>query len=133
MGFEAALLLAGFVTTTPVELDVRPPHHYALQLDVRSLHSLAPQLDDTELVELSIARSLSLSRNEPVLPATSIAFDSIAEMIELCDATAEGDWARQVDYELVAQRGPLTIAFNQHFIVRNISEAQFVASWMIEY
>lgn len=52
---------------------------------------------------------------------------------ELRDNTSEGEWSRQVDYELIAMHGRLALAVNHHFIVRNIGEAQAVASYTIEY
>jgi hypothetical protein len=53
--------------------------------------------------------------------------------LELRDNTMPGDWSRTEDYELAATRGPLTLSLNNHFIVRNIDEAQVVASYTIEY
>lgn len=53
--------------------------------------------------------------------------------VTLRDNTSEGERWRQVDYELVATRGRFTLAVNNHFIVRNIGEAQAVASFTIEY
>ena len=53
--------------------------------------------------------------------------------LELRDNSLPGEWARQEDYELVATRGRFSVAANNHFIVRNTSEAQVVASFAIEY
>jgi hypothetical protein len=58
---------------------------------------------------------------------------SIDPDLELRDNTASGDWSRAQDYELAATLGPFTFACNHHFILRNIGEAQVVASYTIEY
>jgi len=106
IGSFGPFVLAGFITmTAPVRLDVR-------------LRLAAPAID--------FSRELD---GETELPAKQIELDGI----ELRDATVDGDWARQVDYELAATRGPWSIAVNHHFVVRNMGEAQVVASFAIEY
>jgi hypothetical protein len=77
------------------------------------------------------------ARPEPTL-AFDFTLDELPERelevpITLRDNTSEGEWSRQVDYELVATHGRFTLAVNNHFIVRNIGEAQAVASYTIEY
>lgn len=87
---------------------------------------------------LGFVTVLQLVRPAPALEIDFVVDEPrVAEPIdlhlELRDNTSLGDWSRSEDFELAATRGPLTITFNNHFIVRNIHEAQVVASFAIEY
>lgn len=80
----------------------------------------AMHLDDKPLV-------LELRGEEP--PAKPL----LDLQLELRDNTMPGEWSRQVDYEIATTRGAFCLALNHHFIVRNMSEAQVVASYTIQY
>ena len=83
------------------------------------------QLDVTHIDEKPLV--LDVRRDEP--PAKPL-FDF---GIELRDNTTPGEWARQPDYEIATTRGAFGLAVNNHFIVRNIGEAQVIASATFEY
>ena len=108
MGHEGLLVLATVIrTSAPIELDTTPL-----------------RVDDSPL-PIDFSRAIDLDRE---LPAKQPEID-----LELRDNSVEGDWSRTEDFELVGTSGPWSIAVNNHFIVRNIGEAQLVASFAIEY
>jgi hypothetical protein len=112
MGHEGLLVLLSILRmSAPVELDTSSP---MLRLDPR--HAL----DDKPLA-FDVVRELPAKQSE------------IDLHLEWRDNTAEGDWARSEDWELNATHGRWSLALNNHFIVRNIGEAQAVASFTIEY
>jgi hypothetical protein len=81
---------------------------------------------------------LQLTKPEPALDIDFTVEEPRQEQpidlhLELRNNTTPGEWSRTEDYELAATLGPLTFACNNHFIVRNMDEAQVVASYTIEY
>jgi hypothetical protein len=130
MGHEGLLVLVTIIrASAPVTLDTTP-----LALDDKPLAvEFARSLDDKPLA-IEFARSLD---NKPLAIELSLALPAKQPELdlhfELRDNSAEGDWSRTEDFELVATNGRLSLALNNHFIVRNIREAQLVASFAIEY
>jgi hypothetical protein len=84
------------------------------------------------------ARPTRIEPSEPKL-AFGFSVDELREEqpidlhVELRDNTVDREWSRQEDFELAATFGRLTFVCNNHFIIRNMSEAQVVASYTIEY
>ena len=103
MGHEGLLVLISIVRTSA-----------PVQLDVR------PLLDDKSL-------AIDFTRE---LPVTQLELDL---HLELRDSSAEGDWARQEDFELAVTWSTFAIALNNHFLVRNTDDAQVVASATFEF
>ena len=59
--------------------------------------------------------------------------DEEQAVFELNDSTAEGDWARQQDFELVVTWEAFALAVNNHLLMRNVADAQVVASFALDF
>ena len=127
MGNEGLLVLVVSIirASAPVQLDVTP-----LQRAARE--------DRIHAIDFARVTPLQRAAREDRIHAIDFVRELPAKQVhaielDLADNSAEGDWSRQPDYELVATRGVWSLAVNNNLIVRNIDEAQVVASYTIEY
>jgi hypothetical protein len=114
MGHEALFVLFGILGTSalaPIDFATAP-------------HTDKPR--DASKLAIDFTRELPAKQSVENTSAFGV-------HLQFRDNSADGDWARQIDYDLIATHGRLSVACNAPVIVRNIDEAQVVASVSIEY